>query len=210
MLLAIGYACSQTQDDAGSPISITGASVPKLAAANESSAANVAAAGAASVLMIHGRIVAVDEQQKLITLQAASGKQVILHVLNPYTLVSAKPGDLLGAKFYEIASVQQLAPGQAPPAQSLTAGIVNAAPGDAPLAALVSQYQFTVTIDAIDKNDKTISINGSDGVVEVVNVANPERLEQVQAGEQIVVTLIDVVAIELDKENGSVSGAPAI
>ena len=48
-----------------------------------------------------------------------------------------------------------------------------------------------------------ISIKGLDGAVEVVVVANPESLDQVHIGEQIVVTLIDVVAIALDKEGDS-------
>jgi F0F1-type ATP synthase beta subunit len=60
-----------------------------------------------------------------------------------------------------------------------------------------------VTVDAIDKNDKTISIKGLDGAVEGVVVANPESLDQVHVGQQIVVTLIDVVGITLDKEVGS-------
>ena len=60
-----------------------------------------------------------------------------------------------------------------------------------------------MTIEAIDKNGKTISIKGLDGAVEVVVVANPQSLDQVHVGEDVVVTLIDVVAIALDKESGS-------
>jgi hypothetical protein len=50
------------------------------------------------------------------------------------------------------------------------------------------------------RRTKAISIKGPDGVLEVVNVANPETLDQVQVGEHIVVTLTDAVAITLDKE----------
>jgi F0F1-type ATP synthase beta subunit len=67
-----------------------------------------------------------------------------------------------------------------------------------------------VTIDAIDENNKTISIKGSDGVVEIVAVANPDSLKQVQVGEQIVVTLIDVVAIAVDKEGVSANATPPV
>jgi hypothetical protein len=163
------------------------------------------------VIVVHGQIVSVDQDKKLVTLRADDGKQVTLHVYNPYNLAAAKPGERFAAKFYEIATIQKLAPGQSPPTPSLTAGIVSAAPGQTPGVALGSQLQFAVTIDAIDKNDKAISIKGPDGVVEVVDVSNPEALDQVQVGEHIVVTLTDAVVISLDKEAASsASAAPVI
>jgi len=188
LLLAIGHACSQTQDGATGTIGLQVSTLSPVAA---------------SVTVVQGQIVSVDKENKFVTLQTAGGKQVILHALNQYSLATAKAGEPFIARFYEIASVQKLVPGQSPSAQSLKAGIVNAAPDQTPGAPYGSQYQFAVTIDAIDKNGKTISIEGMDGAVEVVVVSNPESLDQVHVGEQIVVTLIDVVAIALDKEGGS-------
>jgi hypothetical protein len=114
------------------------------------------------------------------------------------------------AKFYEIATIQKLAPGQSPPTPSLTEGIVSAAPGQTPGAAVGSQLQFAVTVDAVNKKDKAISIKGPDGIVEVVDVANPETLDQVQTGEHIVVTLTDAVAIALEKEAAASNEVPVI
>jgi hypothetical protein len=201
LLFAIGYACSQTQSGA-TGIGEPAITVSPVAAGGQTPSRDLVAPRGASVIMVHGQVVSVDQENKLVTLQAADGKQVILHVFNQYSLAAAKPGEPFIARFYEIASVQKLMPGQSPSAQSLTAGIVNAAPDQTPGAPFGGQYQFAVTVDAIDKNDKTISINGLDGAVEVVVVANPESLDQVHAGEQIVVTLIDVVAVALDKEGG--------
>jgi hypothetical protein len=197
LLLAFGQACSQTQG--GAIKTNDQPSAFRQGAGGEQVSGESAAPGAASVVVVQGQIVAVDEENKLVTLQPAGGKQVILHVFNPYLLAAAKPGEPFIARFYEIASVQKLAPGQSPSAQSLKAGIVNAAPDPTASDLFFTQYEFAVTIDAIDKNNRTISINGSDGAVEVVAVANPESLDQVRVGEQIVVTLIDVVAIALDK-----------
>jgi hypothetical protein len=187
LLLAIGYGCSRTQ--AG----------PK--SSGQSSAVNPAAASStASVIVISGQITSVDQEKKLVRLQPVRGKQVLLHVYTPYNFAAVEPGELFIARFYEVVTVQKLALAQSPPAQSLTAGIVSAVPGEAPGVAFASPYQFVVAIDAIYKNDKRISIKGSDGVVEVVEVANPQSLDQVQLGEEIVVTLMDVIASSLDKE----------
>jgi len=207
LVFTLGHACSQTQRGATGTSGEASALSPA-AVGGQPTPEYLVAARAVSVTVVQGRIVSVDQGNKLVTLQPVGGKQVLLHVFNPYSLAAAKPGEPFIARFYEIARVQKLAPGQSPSAQSLRAGIVNAAADQTPGAPFGSQYEFAVTIDAIDKNDKTISIKGLDGVVEVVLVANPPSLDQVHVGEQIVVTLIDVVAIALDKEGASTQGAP--
>jgi len=151
-----------------------------------------------------------DQSQKTVTLQADDGKQLTVHAYNPYNLATAKQGERFVAKFYEIATVNKLPAGQSAPVPSLTEGMVSAAPGQTPGAVFGSQLQFAVTIDAINKKDKTISIKGADGVVEVVDVANPGTLDQVQVGEHIVVSLTDAVAIALDKETTVSSKEPPL
>jgi len=206
LLVATGYACSRAQGGA-TEASGQASAVSPAVADGQPTPGNVVAVGAASAIVVHGQIVAVNQDKKLVTLQGADGKQATVHVYNPYNLAAAKPGEPFVAKFYEIATVQKLAPGQSPPAPSLTEGIVSAAPGQTPGAALGSQYQFAVTVDSIDKKDKAVSIKGPDGVVEVVDVANPEMLDQVQIGETIVVTLTDAVVISLDREAARAGGA---
>ena len=207
LLLTAGYACSGkqgTQTGGGGQAS----AVSPSGANSAPQPGNVVAAGTASVIVVHGEIVAVEPDKKLVTLQADDGKQVTVHVYNAYNLAAAKPGERFVAKFYEIATIHKLAPGQSPPTPSLSEGIVSAAPGQTPGAAFGSQLQFAFTVDAIEKKDKAISIKGPDGVGEVVDVANPETLDQVQVGEQIVVTLTDAVTIALDQE-AAVASKPA-
>jgi hypothetical protein len=203
--------CTQTTSGAAAA-DASQASAPNSAATNMPGLpGNIVAAGGASIIVIHGKIVSVDRQKKLVTLEGPNSKQVSLHVYDPYNLAAAKPGETLVARFYEIATLHQLAPGQSPPAPSLAQGIVSAVPGQTPGAAFGSQLQFAVTVDAIDKNDKAISLKGPDGVVEVVDVANPETLDQVKIGEHIVVTLTDAVVIKLDKAGSRGTNAePAI
>jgi hypothetical protein len=206
LLLPVACACSQAQQ--GPSGTGAQAAAPVAAVATQPPPGTVIAAGAASVITLHGQIVAVDEDKKLVTLQGPNGKQVTLHVYNPYNLAAAKPGERFVARFYEIATVQKLASGQSPPTPSLTEGIISAAPGQTPGAALGSQLQFAVTIDAIDKQDKAIRIKGPDGVVETVDVANAEALDQVQVGEHIVVTLTDAVVVAIDHEAPASASSP--
>jgi hypothetical protein len=201
LLLAPVCDRARAQDSAGQA-----SSAGRASADPQSQQGPVIATGAATVVTVHGKIVAVDQAKKLVTLQTPGGKPVSLHVYNPYNLAAAKPGVPFVAKFYEIATLHKLGPGQSPPKPSLIEGIVSAEPGQTPGATLGSQTQFAVTVNAIDKNDKAISLKGPDGKVEVVDVANPEMLDQVRVGENIVVTLTDAVVVGLDKEGAAPAG----
>jgi hypothetical protein len=210
MLLGGLPGCSQTQPMSPSaPQSAEIAPPPPapLAPASTSSAPpsqdDLVGVGAATVVTVHGKIVSVDRENKLVTLQGPGGKQLTVHAYNAYNLAAAKPGDPFVAKFYEIATIRKLMPGESPPPASLAQGIVSAAPGQTPGGAIGRQIQFVVTLDAINKSRKTVSVEGPDGAAETVKVSNPENLDRVQVGEKIVVTLTDVIAISLDKESAS-------
>jgi hypothetical protein len=57
-----------------------------------------------------------------------------------------------------------------------------------------------VTVSAIDRKHQTVTIKGPDGIEETAAVANPQLLKQVKAGDELVVTSKQKVAISLDKE----------
>ena len=122
---------------------------------------------------------------------------------NPYNLEAAKPGEPFVARFYEIVTIRKKRPGETIPAVALDGGIVSAAPGQTPGAAVGSTVQVVATIVAINKEKKTVDLQGPDGVVETVNVANPANLRHVKVGNDIVITLTKVTAISLDKETGT-------
>jgi hypothetical protein len=164
---------------------------------------HLAGIGSATVVTIHGKIVSVNRPKKLVTLEGPRGKQLTLHVYNPYNLAEAKAGEPFVAKFYEIVTIVKKKPGTPIPAASLAEGIVSAVPGQTPGAAFGTQLQVVATIEAIDEDKKTVALKGPDGVVETVKVANPANLKHVKVGDQIVITLSNVVAITLEQESGS-------
>jgi len=174
---------------------------PSMAYAAAPSGEHLAGIGSETVITVHGKIISVDREKMLVTLQSPNGKQVTVHVYNPYNLAAAKPGESFVARFYEIATIRKKLPGEVIPAASLAQGIISASPGQTPGAALGSQLQLVATIHSIDAVKNTVELQGPDGTIETVNVANPENLKQVAVGDQIVITLTNVVAIALEKES---------
>jgi hypothetical protein len=164
---------------------------------------HLAGIGSATVVTVHGKILSVDRDNKLVTLVGPRGKQVTLHVNNPYNLAAAKQGELFVARFYEIITVRKEQPGESIPPASLLEGIASAAPGQVPGAVVGKTTQLVARITAINKKKKTVDLKGPDGVVETVKVANPANLKQVKVGDDIVVTLSSVIAISLAQETAT-------
>jgi len=189
--------------NAGSVNSTQTAAVPPPPVTPIPSTEHLAGIGSATVVTVHGKIVSVDRANKLVMLVGPRGKQVTLHVNNPYNLEAAKPGEPFIARFYEIITIRKKQPGESIPPASLVEGIASAAPGQVPGAVAGKSTQLVATISAINKRKKTVDLQGPDGVVETVKVANPANLKHVKVGDDIVVTLTNVVAISLDQEPGS-------
>jgi len=156
--------------------------------------------GAETVITVHGKIVAVDPANKLVTLQGPSGKDVSLTVNNPYNLGSLKAGDRYVARFTESISVIGRGPSDTPPVATLAAGLWTAAPGQIPGAAAAQQARLVVVVAAIDAADQRVTLKAPDGSTENIHVTNPAALQGVQVGDQIAITLTQSVVIALDPE----------
>jgi hypothetical protein len=154
----------------------------------------------ATVITVHGKIVAVDRAKKIVTVEAPNGKEIPLHVHNPYNLKHAKVGDRFVAKFYEIITIVKQKPDTSMPSVSVDQGIATAEPGQPAGSAYGRSIRVVTTVDAINHAERTIVIKGPSGAEETVKVNHPFSLKHIKVGDQIVLTLTDVVAVSLKPE----------
>ena len=187
--------CSNTQNSQQANAQSESAAPPN--------ATPVVGIGAETVITLHGKIVAVDPANKLVTLQGPSGKDVSLTVNNPNSLASLKAGDRYVAQFTESISVIGKGPSDTPPVATLAAGLWTAVPGQIPGAAAARQAQLVVVVAAIDAADQRVTLRAPDGSTENIHVTNPAALQGVQVGDQIAITLTQSVVIALDPETGT-------
>ena len=76
-------------------------------------------------------------------------------------------------------------------------------PGQVPGTIVSTRREIVVTVAAINVDEETVAVKGPDGSVETITVANSANLKYVKVGDQIVLTLSNVVAIALEKVSGS-------
>ena len=153
-----------------------------------------------TIITVHGKIVAVDRARKLVTLRNPDGSEVTIKVQNPYNLAAVQPGAPFVARFKDTVTIRRKRPGEVLAALSVKEGATTAGPGDTPGGAIRRKQKVVVTVSAIDRKDKTVTIKGPDGSEETVAVANSQILKRVKPGDELVVTAKQKVAISLDKE----------
>ena len=165
---------------------------------NAPAAGGDASVRSATVLTIHGKIAAVDEAKKEVTLEA-NGKKVTFQVDNPYNLKNSKVGDPVVVRYYEVVSVRKLKKGEEVPSVSLTEGIETARSGT-PGAVAEQKATVLVTVADVDADAGTVTIKGPDGSTEKVKARDPKALKHLKAGDQLVVTVTRATAIKIEKE----------
>jgi hypothetical protein len=154
----------------------------------------------ATILIIHGKIASVNRAKRLVTLVGLEGNQVTFNVANSANLASVKAGDPFVAHFFESVHVRCKRPGEVLPAVSIKEGITTATSGQTPGSVVHTKRKVVLTVVAIDPKDGTVTVKDPDGTEETVKVDNSKYLEHVKAGDALVVTVRQAVAISLDKD----------
>jgi NMD protein affecting ribosome stability and mRNA decay len=152
-----------------------------------------------SEIVLKATLVAVDQEKRIVTLRDGAGEvrdfKVSKEAVN---LPQVKEGDIVTIRFYESVAVEVIKPGRAAAAGEKTT-IVRAKPGEMPGGAITRQTVTTATVKGIDKDAGTISLMGPNGKTVKVKVQEPENLEMVKVGDELMITYIEAEAISVDR-----------
>ena len=154
-----------------------------------------------TVLTVHGEIVSVDQTNSSLTLMGRKAGTLTLQVRNEKNLEGIKAGDRVVIRYVEGVHIAKKKPGEAAPVASLTEGILAAKPGEPAAAGTSRQHKTVASVQAIDEANQEVTLKGPDGSVETVMVENPEALERVKVGDQVVIMHGLALALSLDKES---------
>ncbi len=173
---------------------------PSPAAAAATPAPHGHGIGEATILIIHGKVASVDRAKRLVTLVGLEGNKVTFKVAKPANIASVKAGDPFVAHFFESVHVRRKRPGEVLPAVSIKEGIITATTGQTPGSAVHTKRKVVLTVVAIDPKGGTVTVKDPNGTEETVKIDDPKYLSKVKAGDDLVVTVRQAVAISLDKE----------
>ena len=151
------------------------------------------------VVTLTGTVEAVDMANKVVTIKGSKGKVVDLKVGDQAkNLDQVKVGDKVVAKYYESIAYRLMKPGEAEGAKAEQT-VAGAKPGEAPAGAIANQVTVTATVEEISPKKTYVTLKGPDGKSVDVKVMDPKNIEGLKAGDKVVITYTQALAIALDK-----------
>jgi len=142
---------------------------------------------------------AIDLEKRIVTLKRADGSVFDLIVgKEARNLPQVKVGDQVVTKYYQSILVQVTKPGAAEGTQ-VQETVARAKPGEKPGGVVAKQVTVNATVEKIDKKKMIATLKGPEGKVVDVKVRNPKNLENVNVGDQVVITYTEAVAISVEK-----------
>ncbi|MBV8135283.1 MAG: hypothetical protein JO121_06525 [Deltaproteobacteria bacterium] len=172
----------------------------RYASGQESQSPPVSAGAAAAdnihfvtVLTLKGEVATVDPANLLVAIRQANGNVATIEVRSKDELEGIKPGDRVSVQYFEGGQIGKPEGSEAPAVASLKDGIL-AASGTAMTHHLVG------SIERVDLYSDEVTLKGSDGSLQTIEITNPEDLENVKAGGTVVITNAQALALSLTKE----------
>jgi len=146
-------------------------------------------------------IQAIDLDKRIVTLKNRLGQIFDVKVVpEAKNLPQLKIGDLVIIKYHQAVSAKVYKPGEAPqiPEQA-SMKLETAKEGAKPGLALTSEATITATIESINKKKPSVTLKTQDGKTLVVKVEEPKLLENVKAGDEVVITYSEAFAVSVEK-----------
>lgn len=140
-------------------------------------------------------IVAIDQTQRIVTLQFADGSSRMVRVGPDITRFSSlKVGDKVTFTSTVSVAYAIAKPGTSPPPESATTSV---APGDKPGGTVSRTLTTVVTVMSMDKTVPSVTVKTADGRITSFIVKDPKNLENVKVGDQVQVTYSESLMVNV-------------
>jgi hypothetical protein len=140
---------------------------------------------------------AINVQNRIVTLRSLTrDASVVMEVGDQVrNLDQVKVGDGVVVEFLEAIAVDLKKGGGMTPSAGIGGAAARAKPGEKPAAVLGGALEVVATIVAIDADEPSVTLKGPEGKVIEVLVQHPEKLADVDVGDQVVITYKRAVAV---------------
>lgn len=162
-------------------------------------AAPPAPAGATATLKVTAQIVAIDYDNRIVTLEDAQGNTQVIKVGPDVTrFANLKVGDKVTFTYQESIAYEITKPGAATPAPGVSQPTVMRNPGDKPGGTISQTTTALVTITAIDAANSSLTVKSHDGHVVTMLVKDKALLAGLNVGDTVQITYSQELGISVE------------
>jgi len=152
-------------------------------------------------------VTALDVAKREITIEAAKGKPQTFQVgPDVRNLEQVHVGDRVVVEYVQGLMMQMQAPGAAPVEPKAAIEAERAKPGEKPAGSVAATVQGTVTITAIDRQNRMVVFKGPGGELHQVKAGPDVHLEKAKVGDQLVATYSEALALRVEPAKAAASG----
>jgi Cu/Ag efflux protein CusF len=138
----------------------------------------------------------IDQPNKVVTLQAENGDQIVLGVTDAVrNFDQLRVGDQVAISYTEAIAWQVKPAGEGAPGVKSEEAVTRAKPGEKPGGTARSAVTVTTTITAIDLDKGTVTLTGPGGRSQTIKARDPANLKKVKVGDLVDITYSEALAI---------------
>jgi hypothetical protein len=140
----------------------------------------------------------IDVESRIVTLRDPEGNTTTLRVDDSVrNLAQVRRDDAVVVQYREAMVVRVKKPGEVTPGVTESAEPTRAAPGEKPGGTLANTATIVVTVDAIDRANRSVVLVGPKGNKATVDVRDPASLEKIAVGDLLEITVTEAVAVDV-------------
>jgi Cu/Ag efflux protein CusF len=142
---------------------------------------------------------AVDQATRMVTLKGPKGNSITFKASDEVrNLAQVHVGDTVKFAYYESLAVRVLKKGEPFPKAGESAAMTRAKHGEKPAGVVGAETSVNVTLMAIDKKAKTVTLKGEDGKLVTVTPLDMKNIDKVKVGDRAVITYTEAVAVKVE------------
>lgn len=148
---------------------------------------------------ITATVEAIDLEKRVVTLKGPKG-DIFDVTAGPQVknLPQVKVGDLVNITYYQSIAVKVFKPGEAPQGEAAAVATERLAkPGEKPSGITGANVTITATVESISPQKTTVTLKMADGKYKVVKIENKKNLDNVNVGDEVVITVTETLAISV-------------
>ena len=152
-----------------------------------------------NLVTLTATVQAIDQATRMVTLKGPKGDAVTFKAdAAVRNLPQVSVGDEVLVNYYESLVMRVLKPEETA-VNEASAGAARAKAGEMPAGGAAAQVTVTVSIEAIDKANGTVTFKGPSGNVTKIRAADPKNLDLIKVGDRVAVTYSEALAISVEK-----------
>jgi Cu/Ag efflux protein CusF len=151
------------------------------------------------VVEMQATVTAIDMATRTVTLKGADGAETAIQVdERARNLPQVKVGDVVKVAYVQALAWKLSKSTKAEPTVQVEEAAGRAKEGEKPGGMAGRRISATVTIEAIDTANGTVTLKGPQGNSRTVKAHNPDNLRKVKVGDLVDVTYTEAVALKVE------------